>query len=331
MEPKNSNINNESPHYESTAKKGKNFVVVFKTKAFTEIKRGLLTVFFTFLYGVGVVWFLEASPVPLYSGGVSGISQLIRDVVNIISGREVFNQFFLGIAVAVINIPIILLGYFGVSKRFAIYTLVSVIVQSTVLGFIPKIPLGDLSKDPLVLAVIGGAISGIGIGGSLSFGVSTGGFDVISQYLALKKGISVGVLITALNTAIALLGGLVMIIGKRGDEALQVVAYTIVRIIITDLVLDSIHKSYRIMKVEIISPEYENISKNIIEIVHRGVTLVASQGAFSKKNFYTCLVVVSGYELPLLKRIVKEIDPHAFVIVTKAQSVLGNFKKKTIM
>jgi uncharacterized membrane-anchored protein YitT (DUF2179 family) len=296
-----------------------------------EIKRAILTIFFTFLYGVSVSWFLDTSIIPLYAGGMAGIAQLIRDITNLAADKEVLGQTFLGIWVFLVNIPLLVLGWKGVSKRFAIYTFISVLVQTTVLSFIPKIDIGDLSNDTLVLAVIGGAISGIGIGGALKFGVSTGGFDVISQFFSLKKGISVGLIGSTVNISIAIIGGLIMIFGGKKGIAFQVISYTILRIIITDLVLDSIHKSYRFLKVEIFTPEYESISRNIIETVHRGVTMVNIQGAYTKKTQYSCVTIVSGYELPLIKKIIKEIDPKAFVVVSSVKSVSGNFLKKTII
>jgi uncharacterized membrane-anchored protein YitT (DUF2179 family) len=300
-----------------------------KEKLFTDIQRCLLTILFTSIYGISVAWFLEFSEVPLYAGGIPGIGQLIRDFLTIVFHLNVPNS-FLGIWVLMANVPLLILGWFGISKRFAFYTLISVLVQSTVLGFIPRIDIGTLAQDTLTLAIVGGALSGIGVGGALKFGSSTGGFDILSQYISLKKKFSVGFIVTILNGILAILGGLLMLAAGKSDLAFKVIAYTLIRIIITNLVLDGIHTSYQYLSVQIISSHYEEISKVILNEIHRGVTLINSQGAFSKQTTYTCMVVIIGYELKRLRKILNTIDPSAFVVVTKVSKVSGNFTQKTI-
>ncbi len=92
-----------------------------KKKILEELKALFAVVFFTFIYGVGVKWFFEASTEPLYSIGVPGISQLIRNSIIVFTGKDL-GYAFLGIMVFTINIPVIILGWFGVSKRFTIYS-----------------------------------------------------------------------------------------------------------------------------------------------------------------------------------------------------------------
>ncbi len=292
-----------------------------KTRIYHEIRTLLAVFIFTFIYGIGVVWFLEAAIEPLYTGGIPGIGQLIRSIVLKYSNYDLGN-IFLGAFVLLMNIPTMILGFIGVSKRFIIYSFISVLIQATMLGFIPRIDFQI--TDTFTLAVLGGLLTGIGIGGSLRFGTSTGGLDIIAQYLSLRKGMSVGYVSLLLNVLIALIGGFVY-----GSGA--IVAYTVIRIIVTTLVTDKIHTSYNFLKVEIITKVPEKMYDEILVKLYRGVTILKAEGAYSHDEKSFLVVVISAYELRNLKSLLKENDPKAFTIITPVKDIYGNFKRKTIV
>ncbi|MDY0316396.1 MAG: YitT family protein [Acholeplasmataceae bacterium] len=292
-----------------------------KTRIYHEIRTLLAVFIFTFIYGIGVVWFLEAAIEPLYTGGIPGIGQLIRSIVLKYSNYDLGN-IFLGAFVLLMNIPTMILGFIGVSKKFTIYSFISVLIQATMLGFIPRIDFQI--TDTFTLAVLGGLLTGIGIGGSLRFGTSTGGLDIIAQYLSLRKGMSVGYVSLLLNVLIALIGGFVY-----GSGA--IVAYTVIRIIVTTLVTDKIHTSYNFLKVEIITKVPEKMYDEILVKLYRGVTILKAEGAYSHDEKSFLVVVISAYELRNLKSLLKENDPKAFTIITPVKDIYGNFKRKTIV
>lgn len=292
-----------------------------KKKVFEELKALIAVVLCTFLFGIGVKWFFEAAEEPLYSIGVPGISQLIRNAIIAFTGKDL-GDVFLGALVLIINIPVILLGWFGVSKRFTIYSLISVLIQATLLGFIPKVDLGI--EDTFTLAIMGGFLAGIGAGGALRFGTSTGGLDIVAQYFSFKKGISVGYFSLILNVSIALLGGLI-----GGSWAIT--AYTIISIIVTTVTIDKIHTSYNFLKVQIITTIPDIVYARILEDIYRGGTLLPAQGAYSKNDKSILMIVISAYELIPIKKLIYESDPSAFVIVEPVRHVYGNFKRKTIV
>src|SRR5690554_2809928 len=103
------------------------------------------------------------------------------------------------------------------STTTAIYTLslhdalpISVIIQATVIGFIPVINFGlNNESHALLAAILGGLLIGVGVGGALKYGTSTGGFDIIAQYWSIKKGSSVGFISMVLNVLIAFAGALI--------------------------------------------------------------------------------------------------------------------------
>lgn len=292
-----------------------------KKKIIQESKAFLAVVFFTFIYGASITWFLEAATEPLYTGGIPGIAQLLRDVVNKYTDLN-FGNLFLGLFVFIGNIPIMILGWFGVSKRFTLYSLVSVVIQATVLGLTPRVDFGI--SDTFTLAVLGGLLGGIGVGGALRFGTSTGGFDILAQFISLKRGVSVGYISMILNVLIALIGSFVY-------GSLAIAAYTIIRILVSTLATDKIHTSYNFLKLEIITKHPNEVNEYIMKEIHRGVTLIPSKGAYSKSEQTILMVVIVTFELTPIKDKLKEIDPNAFIIVEPVRHVYGNFARKTIV
>lgn len=305
-----------------------------------EIKRFLAVVFFTFIYGIGVAWFLEDSVVPMYTGGMPGLAQVLRDlfvkynIINEISGKT-----FMSLFIFLSNIPLLLLGWFGVSKKFTLYSLVSVIIQSTVIGFIPDSILGLSNLNHALLAsILGGLLIGVGVGGALKYGGSTGGVDIIAQYFSLKKGKSVGFISMIMNLAIAVLGALITG-GTQIETSAGVLAtisagvifsYTMVRIIVTTLATDYIHTSYQYLSVEIITENPRAIVDEVLHRLGRGLTLIKVEGAYSNHEKTMVMVVISNYELESLIEIIKEVDIKAFVMAKPVKNVVGNFKKKRI-
>src|SRR5690554_2518328 len=142
----------------------------FKQTIFPEVKRTVAVTLFTVIYGIGVTWFLEASVIPMYTGGIPGVAQLIRDFLKYTLGLDLagWEGFLLSSIIILANIPILILGWFGVSKKFVIYSLISVIIQAAMLGYIPPLELGLTgASQALTATILGGILIGIGAGGAL--------------------------------------------------------------------------------------------------------------------------------------------------------------------
>lgn len=314
----------------------------FKTSKYKEvvrpeIKRFTAVIIFTLIYGIGVAWFLEASVIPMYTGGMPGIAQVLRDLLgsnkmNILA--EQYEGLFMSLFIIMANIPLLLLGWFGVSKKFTLYSLVSVVIQATVIGFIPSLDLGlSQPSHAVVASIIGGLLIGVGTGGSLRYGTSTGGLDILAQYIAFKNGKSVGSLSMIMNVGIALLGGLIlggMVVGGEVIGAGVIVSYTLIRIIITTITTDKIHTSYNYLSVEIITENPQDMVDEILHRVFRGVTLSKVEGAYSHHEKTKIMVVISSYELEMITELIKRVDAQAFVVAKPVRDIVGNFKRKTI-
>ncbi|MBN2300261.1 MAG: YitT family protein [Acholeplasmataceae bacterium] len=306
----------------------------FKTKIFPEVERLIAVVVFTIIYGIGVSWFLEASVVPLYTGGIPGIGQLVRDAMFVWFNYDVGSN-FLGLFVIILNIPILLVGWFGVSHRFTIHSLISILVQAFILSWFPKVNMGlDGLEHVFAAAVLGGLLIGIGAGGALRYGTSTGGLDILAQYFSFKKGKSVGFISMLMNVAIALIGAMI-VGGKVGPSGLVVgggviASYTVIRIIVSTIMTDRLHTSYQFLSVDIITSTPQILVDEILNKVYRGVTLMKVEGAYSHHEKTLIYVVISAYELHTLVQLVRHVDPHAFIVSRPVRNVFGNFKRKTI-
>ncbi len=305
-----------------------------KQHVLPEVERLIAVILSTIVYGIGVSWFLEASVVPLYTGGIPGLGQLVRDAFFVWFGID-FGPHFLGIFIIVLNIPILLLGWFGVSHRFTIHSIISIVLQAFILSWLPVINMGLTDRsDAFAAAVLGGLLIGIGGGAALRFGTSTGGLDIIAQFVSLRKGKSVGFISMIMNVAIAIAGGLI-VGGKLGPsgEIISggvIASYTVIRIIVTTILTDRMHTSYQFLSVDIITSVPQALVDEILHKVYRGVTLMRVEGAYSHHEKTLIYVVISSYELHALVGLVKSVDPNAFIVTRPVKNVFGNFKRKTI-
>lgn len=283
----------------------------------SEYKRIIMVVLGSCIYALGLIWFLE--PAKLYSGGVTGLVQLIVNIVEKYTNQTIS----IGVLIFLINIPILVIAFKFISTKFALYSFLSILIQSILtLGFIGVPDFGAAFDDSLLLAFLGGCLVGIGGAISLRAGASTGGIDVFAQALSLKKNISIGNFSLLFNLTIALVAG--------GIFGWAIALYTIVRIIVTSLVTDKIHTAYNYLKVEIITDKGEEISEMIMMKLGRGVTMLDGEGAYTHKKKYVLEIVLSTFELHKIIDDAKSIDEHVFIISIPVKGIVGNFKKRTI-
>jgi uncharacterized membrane-anchored protein YitT (DUF2179 family) len=288
----------------------------------------------TVIYCMGVMWFLE--PASLYSGGVTGIAQLISN-----SCSRFFNlKIDLGLIVFLINIPILIFGWKKVSKRFVICSVISIILQTVLMNeIIPVIDFGintglnpitgvmfpgsGSEMDLLLLSFVGGFISGVGSALALRYGTSTGGVDILAQAVSFKKNISIGFISLVVNVIIAILGAFLF-----GNPA--VAFYTIIRIIVQSVITDKVHTAYNFLKVEIVTTKTQEVSQLLLSDIGRGITIINAIGAYTHTEKSVLEIIISSYEMHRVIDDAKRVDPSVFITVSPVRRVIGNFKRKTI-
>lgn len=255
------------------------------------------------------------TPANLYTGGLTGIAQLIIEFLSAGLGIELS----LGTLVFVFNIPILYLAWRSIGKRFAVLSMVAVVIQSVMLEMVP---IGQFSEDILLNAVFGGVLVGAGIGMILKIGGSTGGMDIIFQYISMKYDGSFGKYSFSINAIIILIAGL--------TQSWETALYTIICIYITSVVVDRIHTIHQNLTLYIVTTKEEQMIETILKHLYRGITVLEGRGAYTKNNKSVLMLVLSSYELYEVLAIIKSVDEHSFTNVVRSEMIQGNFVKKKI-
>lgn len=243
----------------------------------------------------------------LLSGGVSGIAMMIG----------YFTGWDIGILFFLINIPVLLWGYFAIGKFFVMLSMLSVLLTSWLMQMIPVDLLSD--TDILIGAVFGGVIAGIGIGITLRAGGSTGGFDIIGSILTQKRDVPLGTILSILNGLIILIHGYL-----TGDWNLSL--YSLISIYVTGKVVDMIHIRHIKVTAFIITTEKDRLLEKLLE-KPRGVTHIRTIGAYSSQERDMLMTVTTRYELAELKHTIRQIDPRAFVNIVETAEIIGEFRR----
>lgn len=272
------------------------------------IQRLLILFTGAFLYAFGMNFFIV--PADVYATGFSGLSQLLMKILN-----RFDLPFSMGTLLILLNIPVLWLGWRKVGKSFTVYSLISVLMMSLLLNIIPVYSLSD---DILLNTVFGGCISAAGVGITLRYGSSTGGMDIVAVVLSKINGKPTGKYAFLLNSLIIASAGFLF-----GWEKAQ---YTIVVAFTSSQVIDTIHTRYEKLTALIITEKAQDLKREILNSLQRGVTIVPARGAFSDTDKNMLMTVITKYELYELKRLIRRIDPQAFTNIVHTEDIVGKFR-----
>ncbi|WP_053366762.1 YitT family protein [Bacillus sp. FJAT-27245] len=270
-------------------------------------KTALQIVALTF-FTMGMAYALNSFLIPhqVLTGGVAGMAIIINNFVPISTGWIILG----------INLPLFVLGYFHLGRKFLVYTIYSVLL----LSFLMKIlPVHAFSDDLLLSGIFGGVLFGTSVGGLIRFGGSAGGIDIISIILARKKDLPVGVLITWINLLVVLTSGLVFGVDKT--------LYTLFTIFASGRAVDTIHTSHTKLVVTIVSEKWTELNEALLRLHQRGITMTDAEGGYTHAPKKVLTTVITKYELTETKDTIKKTDPGAFVHITKAIEVMGRFRR----
>lgn len=247
-------------------------------------------------------------PHELNAGGLSGLAQILVTLLGFGS---------VGIVTAIINLPLFVIGYKWIGKKFFWGSLYGMVILSLTLELFLLLPVPEV--DPLLSTLYGGAICGVGLGMVFVAGGSTGGSDIIVRLLQRKwQHVPIGTINILFDATVAVLTGIVF-------NDMSRTLYTGVTVFLSGKVIDMVVYSFDYSRVAIIiSDEYEKIADVIFHKLERGVTYLEGEGAYSHQEKKVILTAVKKHQMAELKRLVSEIDPNAFVIVQEAHQVLGD-------
>ncbi len=286
-------------------------------KGLVGLKKTALAVAGTFCYAFGINMFI--SGLGLYSGGIMGFSQIIQSLLSRVVHLPHVN--IAGIIYYIINIPIFFMAYKSIGKRFLVRTLICVTAVSLFTTLIP-VPAVPIVEEGLVNCLIGGFISGFGIGFTLRMGGSCGGTDIIGLY-CIKRNLPVSVGMISLWVNIALYS--ICMIAFDVKTAI----YSILFAVASSIAVDQTYSQSINAEATVITKDH---GKEIAEAVNnrlvRGVTSWSGKGAYTDEDTQVLCIILSKYELSALRNIIREIDPRAFVIVKEGVKIEGNYLKK---
>ena len=259
------------------------------------------------VYAIGFNWCY--APNEIAFGGLTGIAQITHVFLP---------QVPIGTMVILLNIPLFLLGWWLLGKSLLVISLFSMAVSSICIDILDK--LYQFSPmDPLLAAIYGGVICGLGLGLVFATEASTGGSDIIVRLLKRKwQHVPIGTISIVFDMTVAILTGIAF-----GDVTCAL--YSGVAIYLSGKIIDMVVYSFDNSNVAIIISDVPDaIARRIMKELDRGVTYLDGHGGYSHSDKQVILTAVKKYQLADLKRMVSELDPNAFVIVQEAHQVLGD-------
>ncbi|WP_297435240.1 YitT family protein [uncultured Clostridium sp.] len=243
----------------------------------------------------------------LLSGGATGIGLIFQYLFGINAG----------IIVLIINIPLFLLSYLKLDKRFTIYSIIGTLALSFSLMLTANIHINLNISDPLVLCIYGGVLCGIGYGLVFSRSGSTGGTDIIT--MAIKKkysNLNIGKVGLALNFIIVTVASFYF--------GLSIALYTLICMFTQGIVIDKVINGLNSKKLLlIITQKEQEVIDHIIVKMNRGVTSLEANGEYSHKHGKMLYCLVTTRQMISLKTTILEIDPTAFITIISVNEVKG--------
>ncbi|MFO7319850.1 MAG: YitT family protein [Limnochordia bacterium] len=255
------------------------------------------------LVALALDWFLV--PNKIAAGGVSGFATVLHYVF----GWPV------GVVMLAVDAPLFVLSIRYVGLRFGVKTIFGTVVTSVLVDVLAPF-LSPLTRDPVLAAIYGGVLAGIGIGVTFRYGGSTGGTDMAARLLHRFTGISVGRSLLIFDGFVILLAGIVF----NPELAL----YAFLSVFVTSKAIDVIQEGSSYAKgAFIISEKAGEIGDRILRELDRGVTALKGKGLYTQSDREVLFVIVSRQEIHALSKLVHSVDPRAFMVITDVSDVLG--------
>jgi Uncharacterized conserved protein len=245
-------------------------------------------------------------PHQLLSGGLSGVAMMI----GYMTGGNI------GWLYLVLNIPVLIWGWFMVGRRFIIWSMYTVLASTL---FLQLIPVTAIAKDAVLGSVFGGIILGIGTGMMLRYGGSSGGFDIIASIITRKRDLPVGSIIFTLN-------GLVIAALVLFTKDWNLALYSLLSIYTAGKVVDIIHVRHIKVTAFIITTKTDEMLAKLLNHP-RGITIIKTRGAYTSAEKDMLMTVRTRYELAELRKTIASIDARAFVNIVETVGVIGDFHR----
>lgn len=272
------------------------------------VKRNAVICMAAFLMATNIKTFVRTGD--LFPGGVTGLTILIQRVAHM------FFQVDLPYTVVnlLLNAVPIYIGFRFIGKKFTLYSCLMILLTNILTDLIPGYV---ITYDILLISIFGGMLNGLAISMCLMVQATSGGTDFLSIYLSQKKGVDSWNVVLGINMGILAVAGLLF----GWDKAL----YSIIFQFASTQVLHALYKKYQQQTLFIVTNKPQEICDTIYAISHHGATIIEGEGSFEHCERYVVYSIVSGAERKQVVRLVKSVDPQAFVNVVKTEEVAGYF------
>lgn len=272
-----------------------------------------------FLLSIGAVilavnFDIFLAPFNIAPGGISGMAIIIHE----------FTGWRQGLTMLTLTVPILIIGFFHLGRfRFLIRAFyVTLIYSFGVDAFATFLPPG-ITNDLILNALYAGIVGGIGIGLIYRGGTSPAGTSVISRVLQLKTGIPNSQVYILIDGGVILIAGLVF--------GWEMALYAFVTLFMWGLVADYVLEGPSVVRTAfIVTDAPEEVSRMLLDRMSVGVTGWAGKGMFSKKEHTTLFCTVNRPDVNILKSLVNDADPRAFVVIVQGQQAKGGTLRQTL-
>ncbi|OJV39027.1 MAG: hypothetical protein BGO29_03255 [Bacteroidales bacterium 36-12] len=277
-------------------------------KKWINIREYVMIVFGLLLYAFA--WKGLLIPHQITGGGVTGVGALVYYATGIP----------ISVTYLTINVLLLLIAFRIVGWQFSFRTIIGVIGLTIFLSVIPVFPLGTFvhENESFMACVLGGLIMGAGIGLIFLNNGSSGGTDIIAKIINKYHNITLGRAL--LYTDVLIISSSYFLEFGSIEKIVYGLTTLTISTVTVDMIINGVRQSVQFF---IFSKEYDEIANRINKDLHRGVTILDGTGWYSKEPVKVLTVVVRKHESISIFRIVKEIDPNAFVSQTSAIGVYG--------
>ena len=288
---------------------GTKFAISKRLFSKSNMKDFMFIVFGILLYAIGYTAFIL--PERVVMGGVAGLSALIYYATNIPAGISIF----------VLNITLLVIAFSALTKQFVVRTIVGVLLLSLFIGSLQPLfqafPIITAGEDKFMHVLIGGMLSGAGLGVVFSHNGSTGGTDILTVLLTKHFNLSFGRAMQFIDCTII---GSSYLLFHSMETIVYGIVFTLVASYVCDFVVNGSRQTVQFL---IISKHYKEIADTINRRVNRGVTVIEGKGWYSKENVEMLVVLSRKYESQDIFAVIKQIGPQAVVSQTFCHGVFG--------
>ena len=254
-------------------------------------------------------------PQKLYPSGFSGISRIICDL----SADFLNITIPFGVVYILLNLFPTIVVFKTIGRRFTIFSIVQYALVSLFSATFPQL---ISVSDPILLAVFGGIINGVGVGIALSHNASSGGVDFIAIYVSNRYHQSIWTYVMYGNFVVLAIAGVIY----GWDIAL----YSIILQFCSTQVVKRMHKRYTMETLTIITNKPDEVVDSVLKNTRHGITEIKAEGAFLHQDKTVLYTVVNSFQTRDVINSVLASDAKAFINIQKTERVIGNYYQKPL-